>query len=175
MDIKETAKKVMEISKLEYAIANQLVEKDRLATQLGYVVFNTYDNIDRDSIANLVVKMDSADKKIKEMKDKVYKLKGLKKCESCGEVSKADQNFCGKCGAKLPECVEDEADDIEVEVPNDVEEIEIKINVEPVAEDSCGCDCEKKEEACAVGENDDKCECKCEDKEAKDEPEAPVE
>ncbi len=44
-----------------------------------------------------------ADEKIQGIKDKLREIKNIKICAGCGTMMKSDDNYCSKCGAKLPE------------------------------------------------------------------------
>ena len=76
--------------------------------------------------------------RIDSLKAELAKAKGMRICESCGNMAAAEDAFCAKCGAKLPEAAEEE----------------------PAAEDPCECAeeaCESAEESCECAE--EPCEC----------------
>ena len=90
---------------------------------LGKYYYDTYKNNPDEDVAETVNAITASIDAIEEMKSQLLAIKGLVKCVECGAGCPTDDDFCGKCGAKLvkPEPVveEDEA------VSEEIEEIEV--------------------------------------------------
>lgn len=89
---------------------------------LGKYYYDTYKDDPDEDIAETVNAITASIETIAEMKSQLLAIKGLVKCEQCGAGCPVEDDFCGKCGAKLvkPEpVVEEEAD------PEEIAEIEV--------------------------------------------------
>lgn len=63
-----------------------------------------------------------ADVKKKELQAKIAELKGVAKCDKCGEFVDAEDQFCPKCGAKVEHTLDAAQDATFTDVANDVAE-----------------------------------------------------
>ena len=72
-------------------------------TILGKYYYDTYKDNPDESVAENVNAITASLETIKEMKGQILAIKGLVKCVNadCGADCPYEDNFCGKCGAKL--------------------------------------------------------------------------
>ena len=70
-------------------------------TVLGKYYYDTYKDNPDESVAENVNAITASLETIKEMKGQLLAIKGLVKCVECGADCPFEDNFCGKCGAKL--------------------------------------------------------------------------
>lgn len=99
--ISDKTKQVSETTQLSYKISVAEKEKETLFTVLGKSV---YEQAKADSLSPYFGKCEEISAKqdeIDEMKKKLDALKGIIICPKCGAECNKDNDFCGKCGAKL--------------------------------------------------------------------------
>lgn len=99
--IGDKTKQVSEATQLSYKISVAEREKETLFAVLGKSV---YEQARSDSLSPYFGKCEEISAKqdeIDEMKKKLDVLKGIVICQSCGAECGKDNDFCGKCGAKL--------------------------------------------------------------------------
>lgn len=110
--IGEKTKQGSDIAKAKLKISSE----ERALTDLYYEIGKTYyennsDNPCCDTMKELFEKVAEKAALIESLKAQVRTLKGVVVCESCGADVPLENDFCGKCGAKIvrPEPVIEEA------------------------------------------------------------------
>ena len=80
------------------------------------------DEKDSEAFDALVAELDECYAKLDEISEKVDEYKNEVSCPDCGVKTKRDNNFCPKCGAKLPERTVEPEEPIEEAAEVEVEE-----------------------------------------------------
>jgi len=123
---KAAAKKsgdIVEVTKLNMSIGTEEEKIEKIYLEIGKMVYDVY--LKGEEIATpfkeQCEKIKEREQYIKELKNKLHELKGIKICSSCGEVLDINVNFCSNCGAKQesPEITSDKK--IEPEAKNESE------------------------------------------------------
>lgn len=107
----EKTKQVGNAAKLNARIISSERSVSDGYTVLGKYYYDTYkDNPDED-VAETVQSITASIDTISEMKAQLLAIRGLVKCKSCGADCPAENDYCGKCGAKLekPEPLSEES------------------------------------------------------------------
>ena len=119
--VSEKTKQVGNVAKLNAKIISSEHYISENYTILGKYYYDTYKDNPDEAVAETVNAVTASLDTIAEMKAQLLLAKGLVKCVECGADCPNEDDFCGKCGAKLikPEpVVEEEA------VSEEIEEIE---------------------------------------------------
>lgn len=105
---------VVEITKMKIAINGAENDADELVREIGKLVYDAYKSGEGNAelVEEKCTKLDDIYRDIEEKKSQFAKLRNLKKCDECGRENSADATFCDKCGAKLPEVVSCEVEDM---------------------------------------------------------------
>ena len=120
--VSEKTKQVGNVAKLNAKIISSEHSISENYTILGKYYYDNYKDNPDEAVAETVNAVTASIDTIAEMKAQLLAAKGLVKCVECGAGCPTEDDFCGKCGAKLikPEpAVED--DDI---LDEEIEEIE---------------------------------------------------
>ena len=131
----EKTKQVGNVAKLNAKIISSEHSISDNYTILGKYYYDTYKNNPDEEIAETVNSITASIDAIDEMKNQILAIKGLVKCQSCGAGCPFEDDFCGKCGAKLekPEPPVEEEEEIAEEAEAEEETAE-----ETPAEESDG-------------------------------------
>ena len=131
----EKTKQVGNVAKLNAKIISSEHSISDNYTILGKYYYDTYKNNPDEEIAETVNSITASIDAIDEMKNQILAIKGLVKCQSCGAGFPFEDDFCGKCGAKLekPEPPVEEEEEIAEEAEAEEETAE-----ETPAEESDG-------------------------------------
>ena len=97
----EKTKQVGNVAKLNAKIISSEHSISDNYTILGKYYYDTYKNNPDEEIAETVNSITASIDAIEEMKNQILAIKGLVKCQSCGAGCPFEDEFCGKCGAKL--------------------------------------------------------------------------
>ncbi len=118
----------VQISKLKIKEAQVNGDIKAKFEKLGSLIYQMKKTDEKDSEAfdALVAELDECYAKLDEISEKVDEYKNEVSCPDCGVKTKRDNNFCPKCGAKLPERP------VEPEAPN---EEAAEVEVEETSED----------------------------------------
>ena len=120
--VSEKTKQVGNVAKLNAKIIASEHSISENYTILGKYYYDTYKDNPDEAVAETVNAVTASIDTIAEMKAQLLAAKGLVKCVECGAGCPTEDDFCGKCGAKLikpePAPEEDEA------VSEEIEEIE---------------------------------------------------
>lgn len=137
-EIGKKAKDVISTVKLEGEITGQETKIRDAFLKIGEQYFEAFKDDPDSPYAKIIAEVTEAKAKIADLRNQINDLKGLVKCPVCGEAVSADQAFCPKCGAKLPEkAVEEKVEEAVEEVKEAAEEVveEVKDAVEDAAEE----------------------------------------
>ncbi len=121
----ERTKFVTDIAKLNCRISTLEHSLLQSYAELGKEYFANNKDNPAENVAELVNEIKAAIETIAEMKAQLLSIRGVVACQECGAENSIDNNFCGKCGAKLekPEPpVEEEKTDEEVTEVTEIEE-----------------------------------------------------
>lgn len=129
----EKTKQVSSVAKFNAKIIASEHSVSENYTILGKFYYDTYKDSPAEEVAETVNSITASLETIADMKSQILAIKGMVKCQDCGAECPFEDNFCGKCGAKLekPEPpVEETAEEEEVleaveeaeEVPENAEE-----------------------------------------------------
>lgn len=99
--VSEKTKQVGNVAKLNAKIISSEHSISDNYTILGKYYYDTYKDNPDESVAETVNSITASLDAIDEMKNQILAIKGLVKCESCGADCPFEDDFCGKCGAKL--------------------------------------------------------------------------
>ena len=99
--VSEKTKQVGNVAKLNAKIISSEHSVSDNYTILGKYYYDTYKDNPDESVAETVNSITASLDAIDEMKNQILAIKGLVKCESCGADCPFEDDFCGKCGAKL--------------------------------------------------------------------------
>ena len=116
--VSEKTKQVGNVAKLNAKIISSEHSISENYTILGKYYYDTYKDNPDEAVAETVNAVTASIDTIAEMKAQLLAAKGLVKCVECGAGCPTEDDFCGKCGAKLikPEPpVAEEADSEEIE------------------------------------------------------------
>lgn len=104
---KAAAKKsgdLVEVTKLTMSIGAEEDKIKKTFTEIGKAVYESYKAGDEinDSLRELCAKVESYEKNIESMKQKILELRNVKVCPGCGIELEIDMAYCYKCGLKQP-------------------------------------------------------------------------
>ncbi|MBQ5960519.1 MAG: zinc-ribbon domain-containing protein [Firmicutes bacterium] len=123
-ELGKKAKDVISTVKLENEITGQESKIRESFLKIGEQYFEAFKDDPDSPYAKIIAEVAEAKAKIADLRNQINDLKGLVKCPVCGEAVSADQAFCPKCGAKLPEkAVEEKVEEAVEEVKEAVEEV----------------------------------------------------
>ena len=118
--VSEKTKQVGNVAKLNAKIISSEHSISDNYTILGKYYYDTYKDNPDETVAETVNSITASIDTIAEMKSQILAIKGLVKCESCGAGCPFEDDFCGKCGAKLekpePPVEEEPAEDETAEI-----------------------------------------------------------
>lgn len=93
---------LVEIGKININISSEEDRIQKLYEQIGRKIYGYFASGEEvpDELKNMCLEIQSREKTIKGLKQKILEIKNIKLCEQCGaEVEKTDI-FCPKCGTK---------------------------------------------------------------------------
>ena len=99
-------------------------------TILGKYYYDTHKDTPDEDVAETVNAITASIDAIAEMKAQILAIKGLVKCVECGADCPNEDDFCGKCGAKLVK-----PEPIVEEVEEEAEAVEEAAEAEEVSEE----------------------------------------
>ncbi len=129
----EKTKQVGNVAKLNAKIISSEHSISDNYTIIGKYYYDTYKNNPDEEIAETVNAVTASIETIAQLKSELLAIKGLVKCQSCGNECPYEDSFCGKCGAALEKPEPASESDEELEEP---EKIEVDVDVEETAENS---------------------------------------
>lgn len=85
--------------------------------KLGAMIYQMAkaDEKDNDSFDAAIAEIDEAFDELNKIEKQIDDLNNVVACEKCGAKTDKNNNYCPKCGAKLPEIVEEPAEETPVE------------------------------------------------------------
>ena len=140
----EKTKLGTDVVKANFKISSEERALNELYLEIGKTYYdNNLDNPCCETMKELFDKVSEKKASIEALKEHVRKIKGVLLCQNCGAEVDAENNYCGKCGAKIekPEPVEeapaeeteeviDHEDTVEADAAGE-EAPEIKVEVDP--------------------------------------------
>lgn len=114
-NVQEKTKNMSEASNLKRKI---LYEEERIGEVFQDIGKRYYKNPNEDpaSLKVLCDDIDTRRRRIKKMRYELNQIRGYKVCPKCGAEVNDRFQFCGRCGARLPEMDDDDFESLE---PND--------------------------------------------------------
>lgn len=111
----EKTKQVGNTAKLNAKIISSEHSVSENYTIIGKYYYDNYKNNPDEEIAETVNAVTASLETIAQLKNEILAIKGLVKCQSCGNACPFEDSFCGKCGAALvkPEPAEEEVEETE--------------------------------------------------------------
>ena len=108
------AGEAMEIQKLKSQIRTLERENDSDLAELGLAVYDQFKSGTEvgEEAAGLCEAIQSREESIAECLQKISDVKGDSQCEDCGKTVGKGMAYCPFCGHKMPEIVEDAAEDV---------------------------------------------------------------
>ena len=105
---------VVEITKVKLAISNAENEAQELVCEIGKLVYDAYKSGSGNAevVEKKCAELDEIKKDIEDKKNQFSKLRNRKRCSECEHENDFDAVYCCRCGAKLPEVVSCEVDDM---------------------------------------------------------------
>ena len=124
--VSEKTKQVGNVAKLNAKIIASEHSISENYVILGKYYYDNYKNNPDEAVAETVNSVTASIDTIEEMRTQLLAAKGLVKCVQCGASCPSEDDFCGKCGAKLvkpePPVEEEEIEEIEeIEISEDDE------------------------------------------------------
>lgn len=97
------AGEVYNASKLRVKILNIRTDMDILFKEAGKLVWAEHcdEEIQEEKLHALMLTLDEKKKELEELSEALEEVKGVKKCESCGEANSRKNAFCSACGNEL--------------------------------------------------------------------------
>ena len=107
------ANELLEQTKLNLSISGVQSEIDKTFREIGQIVFDLYKNgeVFPSEISTKCADVDEKYEKIDELRSDINRIKNIKVCAQCTQISSASNDFCPKCGAKLPDREKDTGED----------------------------------------------------------------
>lgn len=108
------AGEAMEIQKLKSQIRTLERENDSDLAELGHAVYDQFKSGTEvgEEAAGLCEAIQSREESIAECLQKISDVKGDSQCEDCGKTVGKGMAYCPFCGHKMPEIVEEAAEDV---------------------------------------------------------------
>ena len=136
----DKTKQVAEVAKLSYKVNEELRKAEELYAELGKAVYETEkDNTESvfyAKISEITDKLAKADT----LKAELNALRGVVICEKCGAEVPLENDFCGKCGAKVekpePAPVEEEKFDYDFSEDKAEDVVDVDAAADEVSDDS---------------------------------------
>jgi rRNA maturation endonuclease Nob1 len=100
--VSEKTKSGTEVVKLSYKVSSSQRDLAEIYAQIGKLCYEEYKDAEKsDAMADLFAQASLKNAEIDELKAKIRELKGVNLCTECGAEVPADNDFCGKCGARI--------------------------------------------------------------------------
>lgn len=94
---------VIEIQRVKTQISSMERNIEKNISELGEIIYEKYqlgEELDQEFIP-VCEEIQRRKVLLEQYKEEVAEMKGLKRCEECGEPQEKDAVFCKKCGARL--------------------------------------------------------------------------
>ncbi|MCM1329918.1 MAG: hypothetical protein NC253_10815 [Ruminococcus sp.] len=121
----EKTKQVSSVAKFNAKIIASEHSVSDNYTILGKFYYDNFKDSPAEEVAETVNSITASLETIADMKSQILAIKGMVKCQSCGGECPFEDNFCGKCGAKLEKPEPPEEEPPVDEVPADEEVLEV--------------------------------------------------
>lgn len=92
-----------EVAECDRRLAELAQNRAAVVMQIGqlFLTANTPESVEGSPYAELVNKVVAIDQETEYQEKRKLAIKGLRKCEKCGNILVLDSAFCNKCGEKL--------------------------------------------------------------------------
>lgn len=104
-DMANKARTVADVSKLKHQIFIEEEKIKDIYTELGKKYYKDNGSNPAEKYAPFCDEAYITKARIEKLKQQIYSIKGIKVCEKCGAEVDEEYQFCGICGAKLPEVI----------------------------------------------------------------------
>ena len=102
-DAVKKTKDMAEAGRLNSAVADEGKKIEAAYREIGRLYYERFADACDPALQAPVEEVRRAEAAIREMKDAIFRLKGVQICPACGAELPAGGAFCNSCGAKLPE------------------------------------------------------------------------
>lgn len=109
-NLEQKNKNMSQISRLRRMIDDAKKERDGLIMSLGKMYYRDNVGNHRSKYDDEIRQITDLDETVKAMKAQVDKLRGIVRCSACGAELPAESRFCLKCGKKIEEIPEIQAE-----------------------------------------------------------------
>ena len=134
-DVADKAKEMAEVNRLNVQINSQKNTAEKIYAEIGRMVFENREDWKNLDVSGQLEQLDSIQTEITRLQEELYRVKGVRRCGSCGAEIDRDVAFCPKCGSVV-EAPEEEAEDSQPQENQQEQEI---IQEEPVVVICPGC------------------------------------
>ena len=138
-DAVKKTKDMAEAVRLNSAVADEGKKIEAAYREIGRLYYERFADACDPALQAPVEEVRRAEAAIREMKDAIFRLKGVQICPACGAELPAGGAFCNSCGAKMEddEIIVDAVtkDAPEEEIKEEIE-VEIKAEVKETAEEA---------------------------------------
>ena len=98
-----------EATKINSMIAEEEEAVKAECVELGRLYFKLHADDCEDAFKEMIASIRQSEKKIEKYNEKLRELKGVVRCEKCGEEVSAKAAFCNSCGAPMPKSAPEQA------------------------------------------------------------------
>lgn len=104
-DVADKAKEVAEVGRLNGQINGQKNAIEKLYLEIGKMIYANREDWSSADLTGQLEQLDFAQAEVARLQQEILRVKGLRRCESCGAEVDVTMAFCPKCGAAKPEDV----------------------------------------------------------------------
>ena len=97
------AQDAVDVVSLKNEINTKNRELNRIYAEIGEEYCRQQHSAAKKSYPVLTEKTEALEKEIDQLRDKIQRRKGIKKCPGCGEMILLRAAFCNKCGTRVPD------------------------------------------------------------------------
>lgn len=99
----QSARKAADVAKIQHQISQKQAEFDSLYHQIGQLYYTCHQRgLEPDeSITTLCDRVTATAQEIDKLKVEIDKIRNVRRCPVCGNVTDFNSKFCNNCGAKL--------------------------------------------------------------------------
>ena len=107
-DVAEKAKEMAEVSRLNGQMNTQKSVAEKIYMEIGKRVCEEREDWKSMDLTAQLEQLDSVQVEIARLQEKILRVKGVRRCDSCGSEIDRKVEFCPKCGSELEALIDEE-------------------------------------------------------------------
>lgn len=108
----QKAKEISDIAKFNTAISDEEAKIDKSYYQVGKLYVSMHRHDYEEEFAGMISAVNESEQKIKDFRQQIQDIKGVRRCPQCGAEVPLDVAFCSACGTPMPKVQSINSDDM---------------------------------------------------------------